>query len=134
MKKEISISESVLKISDSEWKVMEILWDKPKSTIKEITDALKDTEWSYSTIRTLVVRLCEKGAIAADTTIGNYKYYPVILEKECKKKETKNFLNRIYNGSVKVLMSTLVSDSNLSEKEVNELMSIIDKMEEGGGK
>lgn len=121
-------------ISEAEWKVMEVLWNKPNSTMKEITNDLKDIDWSYSTIRTLVLRLCEKGAIGADTTIGNYKYYPIVMENECKKQETRNFLNKIYNGSVKVLMSTLVQDSNLSSKEIKDLMSIIDKIEEGDSK
>lgn len=116
-------------ISEAEWKVMEVLWDNPNSAIKEITTALQDSDWSYSTIRTLVLRLCEKGAIGADTTIGNYKYYPMVSETECKKHETRNFLNKIYNGSLKVLVSTLVSDSNLTQKDINELMKIIDKIE-----
>ena len=40
-------------------------------------------------------------------------------------------MNKIYNGSVKMLMNTLVGGSKLSSEEVRELMSIIDKMEEG---
>lgn len=127
MKKEYNISEA-------EWKVMEVLWSNPNITIKGITTALKDTDWSYSTIRTLVLRLCEKGAIGADTEIGNYKYYPIATEEICKRNETKNFINKIYNGSVKMLMASLVSDSNLTKEEVDDLMNIIEKIEDGEDK
>lgn len=118
-------------ISDAEWKVMDVLWEHPNSTIKEITGLLSGTGWGYSTIRTLVFRLNEKGAIGADTSDSRYRYYPVASEEECRNRETAHFLNKIYNGSVKMLMNTLVGGSKLSSEEVRELMSIIDKMEEG---
>ena len=116
-------------ISESEWKVIEVLWKKPHSTIKDIVAALADSGWGYSTIRTLVIRLCEKGAIAADTTIGNYKYYPIATEAECRMHETKSFLARVYGGSLKMLMASLANESELTEKEAQQLMNIIDKME-----
>jgi len=116
-------------ISESEWKIMQILWNKPDLTIKEITTALPNNSWSYSTIKTLVLRLHKKGAIGADTTIGNFKYYPVADENDCLREETASFINRIYGGSVKMLMASLAGDSRLSENEVKSLMDIIDKME-----
>lgn len=116
-------------ISESEWKIMKVLWEKPERTLKEIAAALKDTDWSYTTIRTLVTRLMEKGAIAADKSSGNFKYYPVISENECKGKEINRFLSRVFDGSVSMLVSTLTRDSNLTEQEQKELMSIIEKMD-----
>ena len=55
--------ESVKNISESEWKVLEVLWEKPGSLIGEIRTALADSGWSYSTIKTLVLRLTQKGAL-----------------------------------------------------------------------
>ena len=118
-----------INITESEWKVMEALWAKPQSTIKEICAVLTDTQWGYSTIRTLVLRLCGKGAIGADTTTGNYKYYPLVERAECTRKETKHFLDRIYHGSVKMMISALVKDSSLNPQEMDDLMAIIEKIE-----
>ena len=116
-------------ISEAEWKIMQILWERKNLTIKEITASLVDTGWSYSTIKTLVLRLTKKGAIGADTTIGNFKYYPIANRNECRLKETKSFLNRIYGGSVKMLIASLANESELSESETARLMELIDKME-----
>ena len=116
-------------ISESEWKIMQILWNKPNLTIKDITSALSNSSWSYSTIKTLVLRLHKKGAIGADTTIGNFKYYPVANENDCLKRETKSLIDRVYGGSVKMLMASLADDSKLSKSEIKNLMDIIDKME-----
>ena len=117
-------------ISESEWKIMKILWDKPNLTLKEIAASLEDTDWSYTTIRTLVTRLTEKGAIAADkSSSNNFLYYPAVSESECKNKEVNRFLSRVFDGSVSMLVSTLTKDSNLTEEEQKELMNIIEKMD-----
>lgn len=121
-------------IAETEWKVMEILWAKSMITIGEIKDALSDSDWSDSTIKTLVRRLCKKDALGIDDSKGQFLYYPLVNENECKLKETKNLINRIYNGSVKMLMANLASESKLTDEETKKLMDIIDKMEGGSGK
>lgn len=118
-----------ISISESEWKVMKILWDKSGLTLKEIAAGLEDTGWGYTTIRTLVTRLSEKGAINADRSTGNFKYYPVVNESDCIHKEVNRLLTRVFDGSVSMLVSTLTKDSNLTDKERKELMDIIEKMD-----
>lgn len=121
MKKEINISES-------EWMVMEYLWKNPLTTISEIRKALSSTGWSDSTIKTLVRRLVSKKAIAINDEGAVFRYYPLISQQECRLKETKSFINRVYDGSVSMLVTNLVADSNLTEKETEELLSLIEKM------
>ncbi len=122
--------ESVKNISESEWKVLEVLWEKPGSLIGEIRTALADSGWSYSTIKTLVLRLTQKGALYTKESPHGKMYYPAVDEDKSRRDETKHFLDRIYNGSVRMLFSNLVKDSKLSDKEAEELMELIDKMED----
>ena len=121
MKNEISISES-------EWSVMEFLWSHPLSTITDIRKALSPKGWSDSTIKTLVRRLVSKKAVAINDKGSVFRYYALLPEQDCRLKETKSFINRVYNGSVNMLVTNLASDSNLTEKETQELMRLIDKM------
>lgn len=116
-------------ISDGEWEVMKILWDKPYLTMKDISKSLEYTDWSYSTVRTLVTRLMKKDIISADKSSGNFKYYPVVIEKECKEQKANNFIKRIFDGSISMFVSTLVNESNLDEEEYKELMNIINKID-----
>lgn len=121
-------------ISESEWKIMKVLWKKPNITLKEIAENLKNTGWSYTTIRTLVNRLLEKGAVDADkTSVSTFKYFPVALENECKELEVKSFLSRVFDGSAAMMMTALVNGGGLSEKEAEKLKAIIEQMD-GGGK
>lgn len=118
-----------LNISESEWKIMKVLWEKPNLTLKEIAENLSDSDWSYTTIRTLVTRLAEKGAVNADKSANNFLYSPAISESECKRKEVSRFLSRVFDGSVSMLVSTLARDSDLTEEEQKELMNIIEKID-----
>lgn len=117
-------------ISESEWKVLEVLWAAPGSLIGEIRGALSGSGWSYSTIKTLVSRLVGKGAVEAKDSPEGKRYYPAVDEDESRRDETRHFLDRIYNGSVRMLFSNLVRDSKLTDEEAEELMGLIDKMED----
>ena len=121
MKNEINISES-------EWTVMEYLWNNPMVTITEIRKAMSSTGWSDSTIKTLVRRLVSKNAVAINDEAATFRYYPLISQQECRLKETKSFINRVYDGSVSMLVTNLAADSNLTDKETEELLALIEKM------
>lgn len=119
-----------LDITEAEWKVMEFLWKHPSSGMGAIREALESEGWSSSTVKTLVLRLLQKGAVKSDGRVRNSLYTAAVTEAECKRNETKNFLDRIYSGSVKMMVSNLVEGSRLSDDEVKSLMELIDKIED----
>lgn len=119
-------------ISEAEWKVMECLWEESNLTLRQIVDKLEHTKWSYTTIRTMVTRLMEKGAVDADKSQpSSFKYFAVAREKDCKIEEAKSFLSRVFDGSIAMMVSTLAKQEVLSEQEVKELKKIIDNMDGG---
>ena len=118
-------------ISDSEWRIMKILWDEPGLTLREIDERAKDAGWSYTTVRTLVTRLTEKGAIEADkSNAGNFRYSPVLSESECTMSETKSFLDRVFDGKKSKLVASLTKDSSLTEEETRTLMALLEKIDD----
>lgn len=120
-----------MKISDAEWEILKVLWKKPNSNLKEIAEELKNTSWSYTTIRTLVTRLMEKGAIDADkSSTSNFKYRPVLRENEYKATKAKNFLEKVFDGSASMMMASLVHGGGLSEEEAKKLKAFVEGMEE----
>lgn len=110
---------------------MEVLWQQPGSTVNDVVKKLEHTGWSYSTIKTMLKRLVDKGFAEVDKTVTNsFKYKAVIEEKDHKVKETKKFLQRVFDGSICMFVSTLAKESNLTKEEEEELMRIIGKMED----
>lgn len=124
------MKEDNVNISDSEWQIMKVLWQFPNSTLKEIAAKVTDCGWSYTTVRTLVNRLAGKGIIGADKSVPkNFRYYAIAAEQECKVKEVRSLLEKVFNGSAGMLISALVKDADLSESEQKELEAIISKIE-----
>lgn len=121
-------------ITETEWQVMTAVWEKEGMTIGEIREALSGTGWSDSTVKTLVRRLAEKGVLRIDGETGHFRYFSAVCREECSRRETRGLINRIYNGSVKMLMASLAADSKLSDEETRQLMEIINKMDDGGQK
>ena len=118
-------------ISNTEWIIMQILWKKPKSTLGEIVSQLDGFGWSQSTIKTLIKRLADKGYIDTDKAVkNNFKYSAAVMENECKLEEARDFLARVFDGSISMLVSTFVNNNKLSEEEQKKLIEIIKKMED----
>lgn len=123
MKKDFSITET-------EWKIMEAVWDNPNISFGEIKNSLCDSAWSDSTIKTLIRRLVAKGALNYTEDGGHNRYSASISREKCQLKETKNLIDRVFGGSLKMLVASLTHESSLSEEEAEKLMDIISKMEE----
>lgn len=114
-------------ISDSEWKVMKVVWGKSPISASEIVEKLvADTGWNPKTIHTLIRRLVAKGAITAKKEKTFYSYYAAVSEDECVKEETKTFLEKCFNGSFNMLISNFIKDEKLSEKDIDELQALLD--------
>lgn len=110
------------KISDAELEVLKILWARegPLSE-RQIIDALnKETKWHRATIQTLIRRLYEKGVVQREKKEIFY-YSSLISEEEYAKEQTRDFLNKVYRGSARNLVSTMLSNDILSEKDMDEL-------------
>lgn len=98
---------------------MKVLWAGCESlgrgmTLGEIVSNLADsTGWSDTTIRTLIIRLAEKGAVSIDKTTGVYKYTPMLSRKESILKETDAFVDRVFDGSYSELVETIKSSGKI---------------------
>lgn len=118
------------KITDAEWQIMKALWDQSPLSLKELVEELKKKKnWTNTTVRTLVVRLMEKGFIEADKSTSSFRYYPLVQKEDCQVKEAKNLIDTVFEGSIGMLITAFTKQSKLSEKEQEELQRIIDKIE-----
>ena len=121
--------EKQLSISESEWRVMKIIWNDCPQTLPEILDRLKETGWSKTTIQTYLARLVKKGALSTKRQGKGYLYYPAVSESDCQLAESRSFLSRVYDGSLSRMVMGLVKSGELSQEELNELKSLIDQPE-----
>jgi BlaI family penicillinase repressor len=120
---------SVPKIGESEWYVMKALWERSPLSGSDIIKAVSaETDWSQSTILTMVRRLVKKKAVGVRRE-SVMMYYPLVEESEVKRIETDMFLKRVYEGSVGMLVKGFLESGSLSQKELDELKKLLDGME-----
>lgn len=110
------------KISDSELEVMRVLWGvKQAVTLAEIRKTLSaNSEWEDSTIKTLLRRLHSKGVLKQEKR-DVYYYTPLVSEEEYEEYTTQTLINKLYQGSAKKLIASLVSSNKLSQEDITEL-------------
>ena len=116
-------------LSDSEWKLMNRLWEQSPRTIMELTAAVKDdTGWSKNTVITMLSRLEAKGAVRHQEGGKAKLYFPAILRDDAILTETESFLHRV--GGFASLVNAMVSGNALTEKDIAELSELLRKKEE----
>lgn len=114
------------KISDSEWKIMEIIWEKGSVLQSDIMDALHG-KWNKNTVYTFLSRLEQKGLVAAEGTPKQFR--AVVSREDCVAQEEENFLNKIYHGSAGKMVTAFLQEGRLTANEVEELKKLLEGME-----
>ncbi len=110
------------KISDSELEVMRVLWEVGDALpITEIRQILRDRKgWEATTVKTLVQRLVGKGVLEQEKRKVFY-YRPLVSESEYSDWAVNGMVRRLFRGSAKALVATLVQSDGLSDEDIAEL-------------
>lgn len=117
-----------INLSDSEWRLMNRLWEQSPRTIMELTASLKDdTGWGKNTVITMLSRLEAKGAVRHQEGGRAKRYFPAVRREEAARAETENFLSKVYGGSLGLMMSALVESRALTEADIAELSAILER-------
>lgn len=113
------------KISASELEVMQVLWEAgdalPLADIRRTLQSRLD--WSDPTVKTLVRRLCEKGAVKQETR-EVYYYLPCLSRDEYNAWAAGDMVNRLFRGSAQELVAALVKNNGLSSADIDELRAM----------
>lgn len=121
------------KISESEWKIMKVLWrESPQPAYDIASEISKIEDWDIRTIKTFLSRLVKKGAISYQKYKNLYLYFPVISEEDTKEEEGETFLNQVFDGSVKEMFVHFANSKNLDMDgdQLEKLRKLVDEMEE----
>lgn len=114
----------IQQVSDSELELMKIVWANGGTALyahimEEVTKA--GHTWQKNTIITLLSRLVEKGLLKTKKLGRRNEYTAVVSEADYQAAQTQTLLNKLYKGSAKGLVSTLIQQDLISPKEYEEL-------------
>lgn len=117
------------KISNAEWEVMTILWDADEALgLTEITERLPEgTSRNPKTISTYLTRLAGKNVVSVRKIGRTHLYSPNVERETCVKKQSREFLHRIFRGATAPMMASLIEDADLTDDEIDRLRKILDQ-------
>lgn len=119
-----------MKISEAESVVMEVLWRQHPLTAEEVVAALAEAQqWQEATIKTLLNRLLNKGAIVAEKEGRRYLYSPVQRREDWVLEESQGLLERLFGGRVAPLVAHFSQHRKLSRKDVAELRKLLEELD-----
>ena len=87
-----------------------------------------------STVRTLLARLVEKGALRFEMSANRYVYRAAVTRQRCVRQESRTFLDKVFGGDVNSLLAHFVKEAGLSEEELVALKRLATKNSDSNGK
>lgn len=121
-----------INLTTAEWNVMECLWDDSPLIGRQIIERMQGKMgWNRSTTLTLLRRLEEKGAVISDSQGTKKTFSPGIAREDAALQETEDFLERVYKGSLSLMVSAMTKKQALSKQEIEELYTMLRDMDDG---
>lgn len=119
-----------MQISEAESVVMDVLWQRSPLTSEEVVAALASRQdWQEATVKTLLNRLLNKGAIEADKDGRRYLYRPLLRREDWVLDESESLLARLFDGRVAPLVAHFSAHRKLSAQDVAELRRLVDSLD-----
>ena len=121
-----------MQISEAESVVMDVLWQRHPLAADEVVAALANQQdWQEATVKTLLNRLLNKGAISASKDGRRYLYSPQLKREDWVHAESRGLLERLFDGRVAPLVAHFSQHRKLSRKDIAELRKLIEEIDDG---
>lgn len=126
------MEQSHISLTQAEWSVMECLWEESPLTGREVTQRMEQRcGWSRSTSLTLLGRLERKRAVgSAPEKKGPKALLPLLRREDAALREAEDFLSRVYQGSLSLMVSALTKKQALPQEELDQLYELLKGLEE----
>jgi BlaI family penicillinase repressor len=120
-----------MRITAAEWEVMNVVWEHAPVAASVVVEKLaKQQQWTLATVRTLLRRLVNKGALAQRQEGKRYLYTPRVTMEECVRRESDSFMDRVLGRAPIATLVHLVERADLSKEDIQELRRILREKEE----
>ena len=118
-----------LRITDSEWKLMECLWEEGPLPQSRLMELLKE-DWSKNMVHTFLSRLGKKGLVEVNKEVQPHEYRALVSREACIRQEEQNFLEKVFRGSAGRLVTSFVKQGALTPEESRSLRQLLEEMED----
>ena len=118
----------LVELTEAEWEIMKVVWGKQPCTAGTVQEMLvKSRDWAYSTVKTTMDRMAEKGFLTIERFRNLQLFKSCISEVEAKRGEFRKMLKRAFDGALTPMMQFLIEHEGLSKKEALQLRKLVTK-------
>ena len=123
------MTKSAPRISESELEILKLLWDEsPLGAADLVARAPVERQWSPTTVKTLLARRVEKGAVSATGTGRRYLYRPALDRDTLGARQAGSLVDRLFGGRVSPLVAQLAEQRDIDPKDLDELEALIRRL------
>lgn len=120
----------MLKPTQSELKILQILWDRGPSSVRDVHDKIAENrDAGYTTTLKLMQIMAEKGLAERDTSARTHIYTAGISESNTKKDLLSSFISATFKGSTTSLVLQALGNSETSQADLDEIKKLITTIE-----
>ncbi|MDZ4774380.1 MAG: BlaI/MecI/CopY family transcriptional regulator [Planctomycetota bacterium] len=124
-----------MKLNDSEWTVMQAVWESSPASARTVLERVHaETDWAYTTVKTILARLVEKGALHEEKHGRTSVYEPLVTRESARKTAVRSLLDKAFDGTFGSLVQHMVASEKLGKKEREKLARMLaefDRKERG---
>ncbi len=120
---------NIKKLPDSELEIMMVIWNAEEKVTSDYIMANLDKTWQKTTVLNFLTRLCDRGFLKCHKESRLNVYEPLVNKEEYLQKESKSFLQKLHNNSLKSLVASLYDGKNISKEDLEELKKFIEEAE-----
>lgn len=117
-------------LTEAELRLMEVLWQKRRATVAEVTEALPPPPLAYNTVLTTMRILEQKGYVQHQEEGRAYVYEPLVDRDDAAKSAVGQLLSRFFGNKSAALALRLVEEERPSDEELRRLKALIEKYED----
>ena len=118
-------------ISEAESILMQVLWTRGEATAQELREAVVgQTDWQSGTVKALLNRLLNKGAIRAEREGRRFRYRPVLERSEYVAEQSQSLVDRLFDGRIAPLVAHFNQQQALSKSDLDELRKLIEELDD----
>jgi len=122
-----------MKLTEAEWQIMNALWEKSPATAREVAERLPaGVNWAYTTIKTMLTRLTEKQAVSEVKQGKASLYTPLVSQAKARQGAFHALMDLAFGGAMGPLVHCLVEEKQLTKKQKQNLMRILENEENKG--
>ena len=115
-------------VHQTEWDLLSVLWQRGHATAREVAEALMERrEWAYSTVKTMLDRMVQKGLVQSRRVGNVYEYSPALDQASAARGAWQRFVETAFAGSMAPALTFLASDAKLTKQQRQQLLNLLEK-------